>query len=722
MDDADRVSQEHKGDGGPADVSAEDLERFKTELQNLATNAAGPLARREWAESTLFCRWDGQSEDGRKHATAMGGRKPFPFEGASDGRLRLADMVVRERAAILTTAATKALATITGMEANDMEFAGRISTLFRWTIQNQIGQQVRRETKKVALWQEGDSPGAAVLGIFWQREWALEMRKIQLEEVMGYLEETYGELLSEYDRDDMFSMLSDPARTAEGAALIEQLIPEVSKERARQVVKQFSENGEAEFPHKYLRVNLPRLQAYRLFEDIFFPIGTEQDLEHARVVFVREWLSEARLKERVISYGYSRTFVEEVLKHKGQTAFPESASETTTSGAEFERLSTELHSEDYEVITAFYRAVNEDWVPAWYVMTFSSQVALPAKQREILPYAHGKSPFVYFQREFLTQLIVDTRGCAELVAADQANLKMLNDSYLDHASITTLPPMLVPASRGQAEFVIAPLAKNKYVGRDKPEYMQGPEYPRTNVDQQKLIAQRIDQYFARLVEGNHQQLVQLMMQDMVDDFLVSYKEAMMRLIQLEQQYMTDEDISRIVGGEGLMLPRGRSEIQGRFDLTLSYDVRDQDVGHIEKVAKVIGTLIMPMDRKQTIKDNELVAWLMKGLNPTLAERLLDPVEKANMREVTDEENNFVKMLSELEPPMVDKGQNFGLRLQWMQTELAKRQQNPQMFAAPSPLARELLTNRLKHLEFQVTQQKNALVGRMGAKAVMEEEG
>ena len=42
---------------------------------------------RNW--NTRYCVWPGQSEDGRKHAGAMG-RQPWPWDGAADTRVRLA--------------------------------------------------------------------------------------------------------------------------------------------------------------------------------------------------------------------------------------------------------------------------------------------------------------------------------------------------------------------------------------------------------------------------------------------------------------------------------------------------------------------------------------------------------------------------------------------------------------------------------------------------------
>lgn len=719
MGDEDRIDGEVPGDGGAEPVAKSELQKFKDEIAQLCTDAAsGVLNRREWSDRTRYCKWEGQSEDGRKYAANNGGKPVFPFEGASDGRLRVADQVVNERVAMLTTAATRVIPKVVGMEANDTRSAGHMKTLYRWLVVNQLGSRYRRELKKLAQFQEGDSPGGAVLGVFWDQQPALTNQELSVEDLAEYLVATFPDNVDQAMVDDVVDMVTNPARVEQGVEFLVQLIPELKKSRARKVLQQFREEGIAQFPRKYLRVNLPRLQAYRLFQDIFFPHDT-QDLENARVIFCPEWLTEVQLKSRKESHKYDEAFVNKALEHKGKSGFPLLYSRSTgeTSVKEYEAADPQLHREQYEIVTAFFPAVNEDWVRGWYTLTFSCQVDVPATKRTLLDYDHGQSPFTYFQREVLTQQILDTRGCPELAATDQSNLKLLNDSFLDHAQMSTLPPLNVPMGRGKFEYVVAPAAQNA-VGREKPDYLKGPEYPQTNVEQQALIARRVNQYFGRISDDVPELLATILMQCMVDDFLWSLKDALMKMLQLCQQYMDDDQILRVVGGSGTGLARGLEEIQGKFDLELTFDVRGLDIAYIKELAKTIREMVMPLDKNQTLKSPELVAWLVESINPNLADRIVERVEVSDEKEIQDEETNFVKMLAGMEPPMRQEGQNFGLRLRWLDTEVERRQQYARMYEPPSPVSRELIGNRRKHLEFMVQQQANAETGRVGAEPVM----
>ena len=51
--------------------------------------------RRTRADDVRFCSWAGQDDDGKKHQN-NDNKEVFPWDGASDTRVRLADMVCTE--------------------------------------------------------------------------------------------------------------------------------------------------------------------------------------------------------------------------------------------------------------------------------------------------------------------------------------------------------------------------------------------------------------------------------------------------------------------------------------------------------------------------------------------------------------------------------------------------------------------------------------------------
>ena len=79
-------------------VNEPDVARLQSELTDILEDAGRNLRRRDDYDDVRYARWEGQSDDGRKHEEFIG-RRPIPWEGSSDVHLRLADRLVNEQRA-----------------------------------------------------------------------------------------------------------------------------------------------------------------------------------------------------------------------------------------------------------------------------------------------------------------------------------------------------------------------------------------------------------------------------------------------------------------------------------------------------------------------------------------------------------------------------------------------------------------------------------------------
>lgn len=711
-------------DGGDAPVLESELQKFKDEAADIAKGATWNVnERRILAEEIRFNLWEGQSRDGRKHADAQDGKPAFPFEGASDARIRLADMIVNERVLILTAAAMRNLPKVKGLELENEALGHQLTTILKWVLKNKLGGQYFREMVKLAQYQEADSPAAAILGIWWEQETALEMRTLKLEDILAIVAKMMGlEPGQQLEANDprlqqmqdmvtqLDAQLNNPDQDADTAKMLQKLVPHLSDKRARQVVKDLRDRGEAEFPSPYLRVDQPTLCAYKLYEDIFFPTNTT-DPQKCRCYFLREWLYEWQLRERQISQGYTEAFIEEVLKHEGETMFPlyrrNPGMGEFTIVAEEETASKEARRGQFEVVTVFWKAVNEDKIPGIYQLPMHGEVDEPATERELFDYDHGQYPFIYFGREILGARLLDSRGIPELVSTEQQALKLLADSFQDHVQLATIPPIKVPRRRSKLSLVIGPL---KVIKEDRPgdvEFMQPPAYPQGNEQQQMEVRRRVDEYWGRISENVAPMLTQLHQTGSITNFLTNLTDGMTQLLQLCQQYISDDDLKLICGEDGLPIARSREEIQGKFAVELTFDPRDLDMDYLKNLVAMI-VQILQVDTLNTIQRDKLVQRLFTAIDPNLAAATLRPVEAANESEQQDEENNFTKISAGIEPPMVESGQNFPLRLQVLE---GIGQKNPEAFQKLAPASKQILEARVKYLQNQIQQIKNAQIGR-----------
>ena len=77
-----------------------DIKLLQHELQRSLYNGAN-IAKLNANDDMRLCRWEGQTEDGKKHSDYRQDQDPaMPFEGASDVRVRLADKLINELVAV----------------------------------------------------------------------------------------------------------------------------------------------------------------------------------------------------------------------------------------------------------------------------------------------------------------------------------------------------------------------------------------------------------------------------------------------------------------------------------------------------------------------------------------------------------------------------------------------------------------------------------------------
>ena len=701
---------------GEGKVEAATLTELKNELKYIADEMRlGVAVRRSEAEDTIYCRWPDQSPKGIKDKEIIG-RDPFPFDGASDARVRLADRIINRRVMLKIAAIKRCTVKVKGIETLDGAFAGKMHTLLKWVISSKLGRNFWRELRKIARWEESDEPAGALLGVTWNYETKLERAQVTLYEVIQmWLEQHQKDPTDPTDPTQMLMMcLHDPEMSQQACELLGPLFPNLKPTRLKKLVADLRKDDKAIYPKPYV-ISEPELSAHRWFDDAFMRVNV-RTLSHAGMILVREWVTKFELLERENSHGYSSTFITKALKHEGSSVIPDQGNPNSTGDV----TSTIYTNKDryaglYEIWTAYRKTTDEDGIPGIYVEVFHHAVDEAAKDRELLDYKHGEYPCVDFWRETLTNRLMDSRSTAQLAMTDQEALKRQVDTFSDHTSITVLPSIFTPMDRPRMGLVLGPLRE---VPRRRPtdyEFMKPPEYPQASEAERQAIMRRVAEYFGLPHKELDPNEVVLQMQDMVDNFLASLADVYWMLIQLCQQYLSDEEITRIVGGNGIPIARNLEEIQGKFDLELSFDVRDLDLEYLGKLLSMV-TGMSQLDTQATIQRDKLVQRLFAAVDPNLAEDTLTDVATATANEVDDEENNFLKIMGGIEPEMQEKGQNWAARLQVLEGIPKKF---PWTLPKLDAVSQELYKRRMAHLQFQLQQEKNAITGKVGVKQLGE---
>ncbi|MCK9599133.1 MAG: hypothetical protein M0R06_08840 [Sphaerochaeta sp.] len=717
-----------RGDGATWPAGGLTLKEIKAELEQIARESASVWEYRITTDNARLCQWDSQSDDGLKHA--VDGEDPEPFDGACDQRVRLADMLINEDVSLLLTAAMRARIKFSGITAEDTHKAAKLTLLMRYILSNLWGITWIKELAKTANYCLGDTPAVGLLKIWWRRETSLRLTTVGVDELLElYIARVRDELAAAGQDDatiqqhlalsaqDYYAAIQNPATGDYLISIIQEFFPHVRPGRARRMAKELRTTGAAEYPEPYVSRDCPWLEGKRIWEDWFIPRNTG-DFQEARVYFESDWLSRAQIVARVATEGWDQAFVDGVIGkddgggHENQPAVPEYTRDVTT-GSLKER-DTNYYRGLYNIITAYFQAVNDDGIPGRYYVVFHKDVDQPAKPPQLLNYAHGLYPGHVFQRETTTSRLLDARGIGVLASSYQGLLKLYCDSFGDNAQLSGVPPMVTRGRARMGALRIRPLGELPAKRDGDYKWLNPPTYPQTVVNMIGEIRRQVDEYFGRENKENPPSVPQLAREFKVIWWLANVREVLDQVFKLVQQFMPDEVIQRVTNAQGQQLfSQGRAEIQGQYDLELQFDPEDLDAEKMMQKAKMLKDLVLAMDRNQQVDSGPIVEDFLYRLAPGIAPAAFKARDQAVQDELKDETAKYQQIRAGMEPPLSDDGsEDYATRLSLYQ---GIQQANPEAFNDLAPDKRAILQSRIERLQFLIQQfGVNAQIGRQGA--------
>lgn len=735
---------------GTENMTPEEMNILKTHLTTLTTKEAlATYARHRQAEATRFCIWPDQSDDGRIHAADFTtDRQPLPFEGASDARLDLADEIINILVAILMTAVRRADGSFRGMTSKDMAMASQIQTIWRYVKKNQLGAKYYDEVEKAIQWMLGDDPAISVLHACWRQEVGLRPVKVEPPELLGKVAAmvmqsfvpapvdleadplaTPDEMTEEQAMAEAQSLLTDTARTEAAIKILMETLA-VTKKRARKILTTFRAGETIEYPVKNIRLDQPRIVALRPFETVFFP-SMCTGVESAPWVFVREMISEVELRSRVHSMGYDPEFVEDLVGEEG-TGKGHSGYAALYMEGRFNRdlgtpagNSTATQYEElkglYEVITAYFRASDDDGFPGIYHVTFHSSIDRPATPKTLYAADHGEMPFIILSRERLGDSMYDSRGVPAKLVGDQNAMKISHDAFCDHVQVATLPPILAPQKRPRKDFDISPLGIVREVRPGEVRFMEMPPFPAAAEKFIDHVERRSHRRFGIPHAEVPETIQAVVQQNLVDRVLAAVAQIETMALQLVLQYMPMDTMRAILDMEGdTSISKDQTEIRAMFSLHYDYDARQLDLEWVKEFMTTVGTVILPMDSSSRIDRGELAAWAMSAMDPTAAEKIVREPQAATELEIEDEKRALGLILQGIEPALPKEGgHNARLRLSTLEQIIATSP-DVQASLSASEAKRAMVDARMNVYRQTEVQEQNKIIGKRGGDYATEQ--
>ena len=679
-----------------------DISFLNKELQRSLYNG-GNIARINSNDDIRLARWEGQSDDGKKYSRNLTeGDQAFPFEGASDVRCRLVDQTINETVVLLVSSWQLAKLRVAGTEFNDSGKAASIQTLSDWLINNKMKANLLNEAELLA--QYTHQFGWAVAHVGWEKKLGVRKTTVTVQELN--LKAVNGDELAQI----FLTSLSNNGAT-DLSTKMAQTVFNCSDADSVRICNELLASGTSTYDEQYTVSSQPAVAALKPFDEICIPPET-LDLQDARIIFRRVFMTEVELREMLQTDNWSEEFVEEAVNCAGKSSWyadPNLVPTTTN-------VTNTIHRADHliEIVYAYSRQISESGVPCIYYTVFCPQVRseLYAKH-DMLDYAHGEYPFIEYRRERLRRSIIESRGIPELAYTDQQEIKAQHDSIRDRTAFETLPPIKVKKRLG-TQNLIQPGGLLPVTTPDDYTFLSPPSgNPALAFNLIDRVEARNAAYFGLYHASIPPVKTQTTQQFIVNNWLSCWSRIYKQVVSLALQYMDGSEIERVCSMPIIATPQ---EIVGAYDFNVAYNVRELDTDYVLEQLKAINQYVVPMDTGGIVDRNALIKGIVEAISPQAAKGILLSQSSASQKMYNEVQTDIAKMLLGMEAQYVENDPAAPTKLQYVQ-DIIQKNPKAQQAAQGDQQFQALLQNYTQTLQMSATQQQNKQIGRIGVTPV-----
>ena len=430
--------------------------------------------------------------------------------------------------------------------------------------------------------------------------------------------------------------------------------------------------------------------------------------------FVTDYLTVDQLHSNALSEGWDYDWVELAEKQKGRRSMMTKTTMDTMRAGVVGHIDAS-NFELVEVVTAYTWRFDDDGVPGIYVTIFSPFVP-PTNGKDVvakhglLDYWHGQMPLVECAREWWCPSVVASRGLPEQAYPAQRLAKVTEDSLIDRASLTTLPPRLVPPEMMDMEDIFGPASRVPVKPGREPRFMDIPA--NDGVAEKIWMGARasLDRQLGRTSELVPAVTSQIRQQKLVNEFLGMWTEVLQQTWALMLQYTTDREWQKVLGVP--KPPVNPEDVSLESEAILVMDARELDSEYALKQLEAITKYVLPEDAAGVVDRSKLVQLKLAALNPGLARQLVQSKAGASQKLYESVATEFGSMFLGNPPRLVENDPTATAQLEFAKQIVGN---NPKYREA---LQRDELFKRnvetwMKNRQQSINQQQNKVVGRLG---------
>ena len=640
------------------------------------------LDRRQRDWEVRNCQWSGKSSDFKKHVSLSSTGEVFPWDGASDQEVRLADELIGCRVAMVMNAIRRAHIVATPTESDDVGRASVISSFLRWLINSRMDEfyeQVELGLNNLF------GKGMMVTYVYWDAQDLKQQQAIRLDEIAQAVPQIAEAIMDGSMDEEIVAMLKDQFK--------------VSKSKGKAMMRELRETGETTIPITRRVVNQPRIRSLAPDEDVFFPSYTI-DPQEAPYCFHVMHMTPQQLKAKISTEDWKEDFVDAAI---------EAGNSGEESGNTWLQEDQFMESDDQtvQVIYCYQRLLDEDDTPGIYCTVLAEGVPELYGKHLLLDYGHGGYPFVVNTLEKTSKRLYSSRSYPELVEGLQQVLKVETDAAIDRQSLATLPPLQHPLGRAPTKW--GPGVKVPYRVPNEVSFADTPRFDPGNVEIRRYVAESANRYFGRNAPGVDPIEAQAKVQETIDKVFTHLKHVLDQVFSLYQQYGPDAEFFRVTGMNDMQkYQKGRPG--ERYDFWLSFDAATQDPQMMVDRVKAIAELGGMLDKSGTLDTERLLQVAVEQVLPGAAEKVMIPKATATERTAEEERQTITEIYSGV-PPNVRENDAHEMKLQMFQQWL--QQPDIQQKVQQDPALQERIEVYMKQRNFAIQQRQNAIIGRQG---------
>ena len=645
------------------------------------------LDRRQRDYDTRHCLWSGKSDDFKKHASQSSTGEVFPWEGASDQEVKMADELISCRVAMCMNATRRAHIVATPTESSDVERANVVSMFLRWLINSKMQEFYPEiELGLNHLFEKG----MMVHYCWYENQELKQQQTIKLEEIAQVLPQIAGAIQD----GSMDEELSEALKTQF----------DISKSKARAMLKEMRKDGETTVPVTRQVVSRPKIKALAPDEDVFWPSYCI-DPQEAPYMFHVVSMTPEQLKAKISTENWSEEFVDAAIDVAGQG---ENADDTLYQIRDDDEFTRTDDNSLVRIVYCYQRLLDEDNVPGIYCTIYQPNLPDLYAKHQLLDYTHGKYPFVVTTLEKTSKKLYSSRSYPELIESLQQVLKAETDAAVDAQSLTTLPPLEHPMGRAPTKW--GPGVRVPYRTPGEYRFADTPRGSAVNIELRRYIAEQANRYFGRNAPGVDLGGGRIIKQEVIDKVFHHLKHVLDQVYSLYQQYGPDEEYFRVTGMQD-MQKYAKGNPGERFDFYMQFDAATQDPEQMLERVKAIAQLGAQLDKNGTLDTERLLQIAVGQILPGAAESIMLPKETASQKAMDEERQTIAEIYAGV-PPNVKPNDAHEMKLQIFQQWLA--QPDVAQKVQQDPALQERIQNYMQQRQMQVQQKANAEIGRLGA--------